>query len=132
MFFSANVLMARAPQDWVDFSKIENANQKKKILLKDADITFTNEDLDKKFKDPRILPINFDIEGRSLPMRSGKVLEKFSKGNYIKVLFRSHDKRWVAVESMKTSKKRWIPKSAIPDFEDKILEQKPTTSTEEE
>jgi hypothetical protein len=122
--FFALPLAARPPEDPVEFYKIENPTRKQKIVLRDSDVVFTSEDLDQKFKDPRVLAIQFDIEGRSLPGRRGQVLEKFYKGNFVKALFRSRDKRWLAVESLKTSKKRWIPRSAVPAIDDKILEKK--------
>lgn len=127
-----SMLYSRPIVDPVDYSKIEGPTRKKKVILTDSDVVFTNEELDKQFKDPRILPLEFSLVGRALPKRDGKPLEKFDKGDFVKVLFRSKNRRWLAIESLKTSKKRWIPQNAVAPIDDKILEKKTTPETEED
>lgn len=109
---------------------MENATKRKKKVILDKDITYTDEDLEKKMDDPKTLKIQYNVVGRSLPGRSGKALENMAKGTFVKVLFLSKDKRWVAVESMKSSQKRWVPRSALTPFKEDIFN-KPAAAKEE-
>ncbi|NCN25964.1 hypothetical protein GW915_00155 [bacterium] len=124
IFFGQSLGMARPREDRVDFSKLDESSKKKKKVLLDRDITFTNEDIEKKMDDPATMQVRYDVLGRSRPGRGGKPLERFLKGSLVRALFFSKDKRWVAVESMKTNKKRWLPRASLPSFKDDIFVKK--------
>ena len=89
--------------------------------LSENDIIFSRENIGADPKKSGIMKIGFNVNGRSLPNRYGRVIYPLSKNTTVKVMKLSKDKQWVGVKVLKNEKKVWVPLGALPDFSEEAL-----------
>ena len=53
------------------------------------------------------------VAGRAAPNRDGKILQQLKRGDIVQLLKPSSDGFWMAVETVATRRKLWVPKNVL-------------------
>jgi len=101
-----------APPTDLTESTDPNHIQRPKALTED-DLVYTDNTapLPDITKDMAVL--NMAVVARSLPGRLGKPLFKLNPSDRVKILRKSKDSRWYAIESLKMRRKGWVPINSL-------------------
>ena len=118
LFVVIGSAMAAPPVNLSDVGgKEEEALKKIKSIrnLKQGDLTFTEDHNQFNIKIPKEAGrIVFEVRGRSLPNRSGKILFTLNEGEYVKRMKNSKDKKWFMVQTFEKAPRRaWVPMAAV-------------------
>ena len=96
--------------------------------IKQSDLIFTEDHNQFNVKVPKDAGrMLYDVRGRSLPNRSGRVLFTLNEGDFVKHMKDSKDGKWLMLQTLETQARRaWVPiasvKLATPKTETKEAE----------
>ena len=101
----------------LDITNVEGKGGNRKILehpLTENDVTYTESNNENDRIPQDAAKIKFNLQGKNRPDRSGKNLVQLKKGEYVRILKPSKDKRWAAIQILRGSRaKAWVPNNAL-------------------
>ncbi len=127
LIFSSAFLEARPFEDQI---LLPPAKQKGVRILRNKNVTFTNEQPDERGGSGLVKTL-YSVKGRSRPDRTGKVLSQITSGSIVTPFRLSKDKKWIAVIVRSSGIRVWIPLSSIPKIDSKFRLAKPAPETSE-
>ena len=107
-----SVAQAAPPVD-VTSPEFTSVDSTRKAKPKDSDFEMLD------VNDPQVdiekdaATILFDVMGRSRPSREGLAILRCIKHDRVRFLKFSSDKKWVAIQSLRSGKKAWVPVGAL-------------------
>lgn len=123
LIFLGNILALEA-RPYEDLILLPPAKQKGVRILRNKNVTFTNEQPDERGGSGLVKTI-YNVKGRSRPDRTGKVLSQITKGSIVTPFRYSKDKKWIAVIVRSSGIRVWIPLSSVPKLDSKFRLAKP-------
>jgi len=117
-FFFANI--APLANSWgappIDVTRFEEANRNQKFKarpMRESDFEMLDVNDPQPDIENETAAFVIDVVGRTHPFRNGKPVLRGIRHDRVRFLKLSKDKRWAAVQSMRSGKKAWVPVNSL-------------------
>lgn len=110
----------------IDVTKPESPNASgasSRMKFREEDMVMQDVNDPPLYIEKELATCKIDVIGRHLPTRQGRPLLRCARMDKVKFLKDSGDGRWAAVQSMRSGKKAWVPKTALEIPPQKIKQQ---------
>ena len=112
-FVATSLVRAAPPVDLTQSGTDALRSAEKKSKPKDSDFEMLDVNDPQPDFEKESVEMLFDVIGRAKPSREGRPVLRCIKFDRVRFLKLSTDKKWAAVQSIRSGKKAWIPVNSI-------------------